>query len=130
VWRFNDYVENDRNVIEQWIAGRASIEAELDVILAHLARRPIEDWPNFYCFKWLEADKYAGLGEFRFTLHGWEQRPVGCVGRSPEEFVLLVGCAKRGGIYFPAPPHPFDVAVARRAAYDANPTSVVERIVL
>lgn len=128
-WRFFDYVKSGDNKIEQWLVGNPVLRARLNQILAHLGGLRREEWGETYPFKWLEQKKYktAEIGEVRFQCDGVEQRPVGSFGVGVDQFVLLIGCCKKNGTYYPSPPHPFDVAVLRKAAYLADPASVEER---
>jgi hypothetical protein len=128
-WQFFDYVASGDNKIKQWLTGNPGLRAELHSTLLHLGGLRPDQWGKTYAFKWLEMTKYkaAGIGELRFSCDGLAQRPVGTFGTNAYQFVLLIGCAKKGGRYFPSPPHPFDVAVTRKNAYLANPASVEER---
>lgn len=131
LWRFFDYVDpiSGKSVITPWLALRPGRHAELDVVLKLLAITPGEKWrPPL--FKWLtDVPANVGLGELRFRCQGVEQRPAGCLGRSPGEFVLLIGCEKRGTAYTPSAPHPFDVAQTRMTRYQKGQASIVERVI-
>lgn len=135
-WRFDDFVDPDSgaNKIAQWLIGNPQKHARLMQRLFHLGTIPYERWAKTYYFRLLTKTKSyreAGLGEIRFECDGWEQRPVGRLGISPQQYVLLMGCCKKGRErpenYRPFPPHPFDTALERSLVYLKNPNSVEER---
>ena len=78
------------------------VKAEFDVVLGIL--RATEDWTDTKLFKALNR-RHAGLGEVRLTLEKPTVRRFRPVGIWPpiteNEFILLLGCEKRMGIYIP-----------------------------
>jgi hypothetical protein len=134
-WRFYDYVKqpNNRNVIEDWLAGKVRQRMLLMAVLTQLSVLEIQDWEGDGGdqFKWLTETANAGIGEIRFKCDGPAHRPLGCVGLAAKQFCLLVGASKitppgtRTPVYYP--PDCFEQAQARRDECGAGTATLVER---
>lgn len=126
-WRFADWKAADgTNHFAAWVNGLSdTAQAILDARLVYLATTKVWTRP---AFAWLVGKKYKNLGEIRFNSGNVPHRPLGCLPANPLErrlFILLMGCTKNRNQY--EPKNALDVAEARRLAYLAAPTSVVER---
>src|SRR5437588_13111097 len=103
-WRFFDYVtEGGANAVQEWYAAQeAEAQAGLDQTI--LLLRGVPDWLNPERKEFAELfKKHAGLFEIRFWPFGRFRkfRVAGIYRPNESEFILLTGCEKRMGIYFP-----------------------------
>ncbi len=106
--------------IKDWYRGQdAEVQAAFDATLTTLAAT--SDWLDTWQFKVLTR-RHIGLGEIRFKLEGPPIRRFRPVGVWPplvqREFIMLLGCEKRGNIYIPD--DAFAVALDYRRRLEAN----------
>ncbi len=104
LWRIRAYhLENRSCPIEDWYEAQdEEVQAEFDATLTTLGATV--DWTDTWQFKVLTRN-HTGLGEIRFKLQGPPVRRFRPVGIWPpvveREFILLLGCEKRGHVYVP-----------------------------
>lgn len=138
LWTFFDYItEDNHNLIEDWYSFQdPEVQAEFDATLFVLAAT--DDWedPHVEEFKALTR-KHMGLGEVRFHIsafapgakrpHRRRFRPVGIwPGFVHREFILLLGCEKRGKQFIPH--DAFGVALTHKALLEAGRGTTREHV--
>jgi hypothetical protein len=119
-WHFMDYwSEAEKNLIDIWyVRQNEEVQAAIDVTLRFLAAT--EDWRHLKQFEVLKR-KHEGLCEIRiFTEEDSWPIPVryriAGFPRPGKEFVLLIGCKKRLGIYTPF--SAFDLALGLKKKFE------------
>ena len=101
IWSFFDYVEGDRNPIEEWYQG-LSEEARyaFDSLLknTHKIELPIH-WGGF---KYLKGKpKTERIWQLDFIADKKQYRVLGVFGRIRKQGVLILGCYHKGDVYTP-----------------------------
>ena len=100
-WRFFDFVENRKNVIEPWYEGLAEVGQDIfDALLKQNAKTPLPI--HWGCSKMLQGEyKQEGLWEWRFFANDRQQRIVGIFGSRRKEAIFLIGCSHKDDVYTP-----------------------------
>ncbi|MCZ6548560.1 MAG: hypothetical protein O6837_10660 [Deltaproteobacteria bacterium] len=120
-----DYRTEDGNLIEEWYLSQNEIvQAEFDTILNILAGT--ENWGRLKQVMALSR-KHRGLHEIRFRVGDVRYRPVGFFSLNYREFILLMGCEKRAGIYSPS--KAFDLALVLKCKFVAGKGSIHEHTI-
>ena len=106
--------------IQDWYRVQdVEVKAEFDATLRVLSAT--EDWTDTKMFQALTRS-HAGLGEIRFMIDKPIVRRFRPVGIWPpitgNEFILLLGCEKRMGVYIP--PNAFTQALIHKQRWEAG----------
>jgi hypothetical protein len=138
LWRFFDYItEGGENLINDWYTVQdPEVQAQFDATLLILSAT--ENWEDERVeeFKPLER-QHAGLGEIIFHInaiapgarrpHRRRFRPVGIWPTTVyREFILLLGCEKRGRQYIPH--DAFGMALTHKAALEEGKGTTREHV--
>ncbi|MGE0103528.1 MAG: type II toxin-antitoxin system RelE/ParE family toxin [Blastocatellales bacterium] len=87
-----------RGVISQWVAKEIEMGAEIEFhsIIRNLQNTPRELWvrPDYAPFD-------PEIGEIRFKANSLQHRVFGFFLPEAKQYVMLVGCTKKGRIYTP-----------------------------
>jgi hypothetical protein len=114
-WEFAYYqTEDEQDLTKQWyVAQNADVQAVFDSIVKVLeGTERLDNRKDFLPLK----KRHWGLWEIRFSLDGIvKHRPVGFFTLSYHQFVLVLGCSKRGGNYQPL--NAFDMALEYRKIF-------------
>lgn len=126
VWRFFDYLEDGRNVIEPWYQGLSESGQDIfDALLKQNAKTPLPI--NWGCSKVLQGEhKKEGIWEWRFLADDRQQRLLGIFGTKRREAIFLIGCFHKGKVY--TPPRCLEIAL-KRAREVRNGANVDERTI-
>lgn len=126
IWRFFDYCESGRNVIEPWYQALLEDGQEtLDAILKQNAKTPLP--MNWGCSKVLQGEyKQEGIWEWKFFANGKQQRLLGMFGNNRREAIFLIGCSHKSRVYTP---HDCLDTALRRAKEARKGAQVDERTV-
>jgi hypothetical protein len=136
-WVFRDYVTQRGNCpIREWYDAQIpEVQGFFDQLVRDLAA--LSRWPTSGKFIEELRKTHKGLWTLRFKLDEDDDdkkyRPAGIVTRPPGgqfgqgEFVFLLGCHKRWGVY--TPPYAFCTALSlRQQYYDNEGTTYVHNI--
>jgi hypothetical protein len=116
LWRFCDFAENGKNVIEPWYQGLEEFGQDIfDSLLKQNAKTPLPI--HWGCCKVLQGESKAeGIWEWRFFSDNKQQRVLGVFGTRRKEAIFLIGCSHKDDIYTP----PKCIEIARRRAKEAR----------
>ena len=124
-WQFFDYIEGNRNPIEEWYQdlpeeGRDTFDALLK------ANQKIEQPSNWGGSTIMQGDcKKEGIWEWRFYAGGRQQRVLGIFGDQRKHAIFLIGCYHKNKVY--TPPDALDTAIKRAKAIRNRRAAVRER---
>jgi hypothetical protein len=122
-WKLFDFVSPaGRNLILKWYSSDLTCgeQARLDSLMAILRKKHVWGYPEF---KMLSGQQ-KGLGEIRLSGDRRAIRLVGFHRPGVAEFILLIGCTKKGRSY--EPPNALETAVIRKRQVDEGTGRVCE----
>ena len=136
-WTFMDYrTDGGHNLIQQWYNRQdVAVQAAFDQTL--LTLRAVDDWtdPDVREFKELTG-RHRGLAEIRFDIPAIHPetrkpfkrrfRPAGIWRPEKRDFILLLGCEKRGRTYIPH--DAFGLALSYKAQFEEGKGTICEHI--
>jgi hypothetical protein len=101
LWRFFDFGENGKSVIEPWHEGLT--EAGQDTLSTLLKHNRKTGLPiHWIGIKFLQGkQKEEGIWELRF-FDDRQQRLLGIFGSQRRQAIFLIGCSHKGKVYVPS----------------------------
>lgn len=101
-WVFLDFVQNGRNVIEEWYLTELSDEGRFTFDAMLKNHRKVESISNWVGFKFLKGKlKEEKVWQLDFIADKRQYRVLGVFGQGPKRAALLLGCYHKGDIYTP-----------------------------
>jgi phage-related protein len=124
LWNFFDYVEGNRNAIEEWLQG-LSLEGK-ELFKQVLKTNAKADLPQEWGMKPMKGElKKQGIWEWRFFADRRQQRVLGVFGYKRKEAIFLIACYHKQGNYTPT--KSLDTAVKRAKEVYARRALLSER---